>query len=125
MVRSKGGRANPRAIHLRERAQNKMIRSIEREEIVREPRRRRLPMTPEMRVGYLQARLEDLEREKEELQDRRSMRVRLFLLPGLEDKIRGLRSEIMSILVDLAEGTLSENRTEYEVESIDFGSIKS
>jgi len=121
MIRPRGGRANPRAIQKREAAQSRMARRIDSGRTDEDPGPA-APMTPEMRVGYLKAKLERLEDERTDL-DRsdRSSRARLLIMPDLDRRIREIEGEVVSILMGIAEGTLPENRTEYEVEAFDLG----
>lgn len=121
MIRPRGGRANPRAIERREKAQNRMARMIDKGRTDEDPSPA-APMTPEMRVGYLRAKLERLEDERTDLRrSDRSVRARLLVMPDLDRRIREIEGEVVSILMGIAEGTLPENRTEYEVEAFDLG----
>lgn len=121
MIRPRGGRANPRAIERREKAQNRMARMIDKGRTDEDPSPA-ASMTPEMRVGYLRAKLEGLEDERTDLRrSDRSVRARLLVMPDLDRRIREIEGEVVSILMGIAEGTLPENRTEYEVEAFDLG----
>ena len=101
--RPMGGRAAPRSIQLRTRAEDQMLDRIGKGQRKERATHR---MTPEMRIGYLRRKLEELENDQAGLMQRKGKMVGPLLV--VRSQIRDLQDEIVGIFTGIAEAQQSE-----------------